>query len=128
MCTSFPVCFFPYLALKVTPYIYSQHLGVTLLCFPMEFKPRSVPKSCFTAPSDAACVDLFPTSKVNTTLVEGPSFTIYLKGMLLAPHPPPLHHFSLHILLLIVLRINILEINRRHIYILDISTSKSKTS
>lgn len=38
----------------------------------------------------------------------------------------PPHNFSLHVLPLIVLKINNLEIDRRHVHILDILTSKWK--
>lgn len=47
----------------------------------------------------------FPTSSVNTPLLEGPSFT-----------PLPVHHVTLHILPFIILKIHFLEINRRHVY------------
>ena len=54
--------------LRLAPYIYSHHLGVTPARLPMKLKPCSKPKSCFTPLSDAACVDLFShkQSKHNT--------------------------------------------------------------
>lgn len=80
-------------------------------------------RAVFQPPQTPPVSICFPTSRVNTTLLEGPSFTIYLKGWLLPPVSPFVHHFSLHISPLIVLRIN-----RRHIYTVDISASKWKTS
>lgn len=52
----------------------------------------------------------FPTSKANTTLVEGLSFTIYLKGMLCALRPHP-HHI---LPVIVFSKIQILKIDRGH--------------
>lgn len=52
----------------------------------------------------------FPTSKANTTLVEGLSFTIYLKGMLCALCPRP-HHI---LPVIVFSKIKILKLDRGH--------------
>lgn len=94
----------------------------------MEFKPCSQPKSCFTASSDTACVDLFSHKQCKHNTSWRTLIHHIFKRMAVTPSFPFMHHFSLYILPLIILRINILEKNRRHIYTVDISTSKWKTS
>lgn len=66
----------------------------------------------------------FPTSKANTTLVEGLSFTIYLKGMLCALRPHPRHILPV----IVFSKIKILKIDRGHFPLLHIKTSEWKPS
>lgn len=115
----------PMLILKVAPNIYSQHLKVTVLCLPMKFKRCSVPKSCFTAPSDTACVDLFShmQSKHNTcwrTLIH---HVFQRNPVSPAPHTALFSpYFTLY------RSQNKYPSDWRHIYILDSLTLKWKTS